>query len=171
MKKIIFLILLQYSFVNLFSQGLKKYPIDVSGCSAYFYCNPGNFDLSYSPDSSKVYIGECSAEQNSYGVICVKFKEPVADINSAEKVLEAYLDFLKTNFKITTAAGYGKGHRLRGSEKIHGIIDYWKDEEKNNWKIKGWTNGDFIVIMYAYSKQELPETKVNVFLDGIVFPE
>jgi hypothetical protein len=171
MKKIIFFILLQYTYSDLFCQVLKKYPVDVSGCAAYFYCNPGNFDFSYSPDSSKVYTAECNADQNSYGVICVKFKDPTTDINSSEEVLVAYLDFLKTNFKITTAAGYGKGHRLRGNEKIHGIVDYWKDEEKNNWKIKGWTNGSLIVIMYVYSKQELPEAKVNVFLDGIVFPE
>jgi hypothetical protein len=171
MKKIFLIVLLQYGCINIFSQIIKKYPIAESGCAAYFYCNPGKFELSYSPDSSKVYTSECIVDGTGYGAICVKFKDPINNIDNAEGVLVAYLDYLKTNFKIVSAAGYGKGHRLNGKENIHGIIDYWKDEEKNNWKIKGWTNGSLIVIMYAYSKQELPETKVNVFLDGIVFPD
>jgi hypothetical protein len=170
MKKIMFLLLLQSCFIVSFSQSFKKYAIGESGCSIYLYCDPGKFEMTYSTDSSGVYTGECNNAEIDYGVICVQLKEAVSDISGAEDLMVSYLDYLKTNFKITTTAGYGKGHRLRDREDTRGIIDYWTDAEKTNWKIKSWTDGKFIVVLYACSKKELPETKVNVFLDGLMLP-
>ncbi|MDP4264643.1 MAG: hypothetical protein Q8941_19090 [Bacteroidota bacterium] len=170
MKKWLFLLLLLYCCTGSFSQVLKKYPINFSGCSAYFFCDPGAFAVDYSDDSSKVYTGECTNQETSYGIICVKLKDTVANINDAEELLVSYLDYLKKNFKIVSSAGYGKGHRLKDRENTRGIIDYWKDEEKNNWKIKGWTDGKFIGVLYTYSKKDLSETMANVFLDGFRLP-
>jgi hypothetical protein len=170
MKKLLLLLLLQNCLIVSFSQSLKKYPIGTSGCSAYFYCDPGTFEMSYSDDSSKVYTAECNNDGTGYGVICVKLSVPASDLTAAEDVLVNYLDYLKTSFKIVSAAGYGKGHRLKDREDTRGIIDYWVDEEKENWKIKGWTDGKFIAVLYAYTKKELPETKVNVFLDSYRLP-
>jgi len=170
MKKLLFIVLFYGCGNAAFSQSLKKYDFGNSGCAAYFYCDPGTFTMEYSQDSAKVYTAECINTETGYGVICVKLVQKISDINTAEEVLVSYLDYLKTSFKITSAAGYGKGHRLRGKENIHGMIDYWKDAENNNWKVKGWTDGAYIVVMYAYAKKELSETKVNVFLDGVTFP-
>ena len=168
MKKLLLILTVQL-FINFsYCQPIKKYPIGNSGCSAYFYCNPGDFNLSYSDDSSKVYTAECEKDSTSYGVICVKLAQPVLDIASAENLLIQYLDFLKTSLKITSSAGYGKGHRLRGKENIHGVIDYWKDSENSKWKVKGWTEGKYIVVLYTYTKKDLSEEKTNVFLDGIL---
>jgi hypothetical protein len=153
-----------------FGQPIKKYAISNTGCAAYFYCNPGTFELSYSDDSSKVYTAECENAEVSYGVIGVELKEPNNNMAASEDLLISYLDYLKTAFKITSSAGYGKGHRLKNREDTRGVIDYWTDEEKNNWKIKGWTDGKFIAVMYAYSKKELPDSRVNLFLDGFRLP-
>ncbi|MBM3416803.1 MAG: hypothetical protein FJY20_10260 [Bacteroidetes bacterium] len=152
-----------------FSQGLKKIPVSRSGCSLYTYCDM-TFDESQSPDSSTVYAGECIKENVTYGIICVKLMNPSADINAAEELLTAYLDFLKGRFNIIKGAGYGKGHRLNKNENTRGILDYWEDNEKNNWKVKAWTDGKFIGVMYAFSKKEWPEQKVNIFLDGFRLP-
>ena len=156
-----------------FAQSLKKYPIGDSGCSAYFFCAPSKFDLSFSDDSSKVYTGDCwSADSLTYGVICVKLKDKVEDIQQAEDLTIGYLDFLKKNFEVSTAAGYGKGHRLEGKENTRGIIDYWKDKTGDEWKIKAWTDGKFIGVLYVYAKGLLKETsKVNVFLDSFRLPQ
>lgn len=168
MKKIILPLLLLIS-CTAFSQSLKKYPVSKSGCSYYNYCD-AKFDISKSTDSSDIYTGECVAADVTYGIICVKLLNPVTDLQMAEDLLIAYMDFLKQSFEITSAAGYGKGHRLNNNENTRGIIDYWKDKENDGWKVKGWTDGKIVAVMYAYSKKELPETKVNVFLDGFRFP-
>jgi hypothetical protein len=170
MKKYVLIFIIQCCCAASFSQSIKKYPVVSTGCSAYFFCDPGTFGLSYSEDSSKIYMGECINDSTNYGILCIQLKEAIPSVTDAETMMVSYLDYLKTAFKITSAVGYGKGHILRGKENIHGIIDYWTDETKNNWKIKGWTDGQFITVMFAYGQKELPDTKVDVFLDGILFP-
>jgi hypothetical protein len=170
MKPFIYSLIFLLSASSSDGQSLKKYPISGSGCSAYFFCDPGAFALDKSPDSSDVYTGECATDDISYGIICVKLKEQISDMQTSEDVLITYLDYLKKSLEITSAAGYGKGHRLKNKENTRGVIDYWKDKAGENWKVKGWTDGRYICCMYAYAKKDLPETKVNVFLEGLVLP-
>lgn len=170
MKRILIALIIILCTSNLHAQSLKKYAVGNSGCSAYFLCKPDTFALDKSPDSSDVYTGECQADGQAYGIICVKMREKIPDLNTSEQTLVAYLDFLKTSLNIVSAAGYGKGHRLKKREDTRGIIDYWKDKDGDNWKVKGWTDGRYIAVMYTYSKKEVDETKANVFLDGLVLP-
>ena len=92
-------------------------------------------------------------------------------MNNAEQELIERLDFMKADFSVTDSAGYGRGLQLSNNSNTRGVVDYWKDSESNHWKIKAWTDGKFIAILYALSKTELPEQKVNVFLEGIRFKE
>jgi hypothetical protein len=153
-----------------YAQKLKKYAIGASGCSAYFMCNPGNFTVDRSPDSSEIYTAECKDGEAAYGIICVKLNQPVSTMEEAEEMLIAYLDYLKPTLNITNAAGYGKGHKLRNSEDTKGVIDYWKDKAGDEWKIKGWTNKSYLAVLYVAGKKEVPISKANVFLDGFLFP-
>ena len=165
-------LLFTFSLCFLFSQAqsLKKVPISNSGCSVYTYC-VFNFEKEYSEDSSLVYVSECTKDDMTYGVICVKLQQPADDLDRAEESLISYLDYLKSNFNIKKSAGYGKGHRLNNNENTRGIIDYWEDADLDKWKIKAWTDGKYIGFLYAYSKKELPDTKVNVFLDSFRLPD
>lgn len=168
MKKLLPLLLLLAAF-NAKSQMIKKYPVGNSGCAIYAYCDL-KFDLDYSEDSSKVYTAECQKDGISYGVICVKLLQEVTDLNAAEDLMMQYVEYLKASFNITKSVGAGHGHRLMGKENTRGVIDYWEDNEKNKWKYKSWTDGKFIGFLYAYSLKELPEEKINLFLDGFRFP-
>jgi hypothetical protein len=169
MKRYSLLIAFSFCFLVSFTQSLKKVPISNSGCSVYAFCD-FRFEMDYSEDSSLVYMSECVKDEVNYGVICVKLLQPADDLDRAEASMISYLDYLKTSFKILKSAGYGKGHRLAGNEKTRGVIDYWEDDGKNNWKIKAWTNGKFIGVLYGYSAKELNETKLNIFLEGFRFP-
>lgn len=173
MKRLLIQLLLLAGFISAESQTIKKIAIknaeSESGCSVYSYCN-FTFQTSYSEDSSLLYTGECSPDSVSYGLICIKLREPLPDLDASEEIVIKYLDFLKTNFSITKAAGYGKGHTLRNNENTRGVIDYWEDDKQNNWKVKAWTNNKYIVVLYAYSAKTLPDTKIDVYLNGLVFP-
>lgn len=151
------------------AQSLKKVPVSNSGCSVYTYCG-FNFETEYSQDSSLVYVSECVKDEVSYGIICVKLLQPAGDLDKAEEMLIDYLNYLKTSFSISKAVGYGRGNRLNKNENTRGVIDYWEDNEKNNWKVKAWTDGKFLAVLYGYSAKELPEAKLNVFLDSFRFP-
>jgi hypothetical protein len=150
-------------------QNLRKYPISNSACSLYNYCE-SKYDVDYSEDSSKVYTGECTSGEVTYGVICIKLLHPLDDLKAAEDLMISYVDYLKVSFDIKSAVGYGKGHVLANNENTRGILDYWEDKSQDKWKIKAWTDGKYIGFMYAYSKKELPENRVNLFLESFRFP-
>ena len=173
MKRHTLLLVFLLCFLFSHAQSLKKVPIsdsfNNSGCYLYTYCD-FQFETEYSEDSSLVYVSECEKDDMTYGVICVKLLTPADNLDRAEESLINYLDYLKTSYKISKSAGYGKGHRLAGNENTRGVLDYWEDSDKNNWKIKAWTNGKFIGVLYVYSAKELPESKLNVFLEGFRFP-
>ncbi len=166
-------LLISFAFLFLSAGGsgqtIKKVAIGQSGCSLYTYCDL-KFDKSRSEDSSAIYTAECVKDGVSYGVICVQLLTPPDSLSQAEEMMIAYLDYLKTSFDITQSAGYGKGHRLHQNENTRGVLDYWEDKEKNHWKVKAWTDRKFIGVLYAYSNKPLPESKVNVFLDGFRLP-
>ncbi len=153
------------------AQSLKKYSIGDSGCSAYLFCDPGIFEKTYSEDSSLVYTGDCKADSLTYGIICAKIKDVISNADDAESLLVNYLGYLKSAFEIKSSAGYGKGHTMNNKPDARGIIDYWKDKDGKEWKIKGWTDGKFIAVMYLYANGKLNETeKMNLFLNGFRFP-
>lgn len=162
-------IVLFFTCPSSFAQILKKYPVGNSGCYIYSYCD-SKYKMDYSDDSSKVFTGECTLGELSYGVICIQLLHPIADINVAEDLMISYVDYLKGSFEITKASGYGKGHRLKEMENTRGILDYWEDKETDKWKIKAWTDGHYIGFLYAYSKKELSEARVNAFLDSFRLP-
>ncbi|MBS1920678.1 MAG: hypothetical protein JST17_10535 [Bacteroidetes bacterium] len=170
MRKISAFLLCACFYLEAQSQSLKKYEINNSGCAVYMYCTPEQFKEAYSDDSSKVYTAECNRDEFYYGVICVRLLTPSENLGEAEDMLISYLDYLKTSFDIKSAVGYGRGNHLNNREDTRGVVDYWKDDLNNNWKIKAWTNGKFIGVLYVYSAKELPETKVDVFLNSFRFP-
>ena len=151
-------------------QPLKKYQISNTGASIYMYCDPKKFDFDYSTDSSSVYTGQCQLAEVQYGIILIKLLQPIDDLKDVEEVMVSYLDFLKADFHVKRAAGYGKGHQLNKDPNTRGILDYWTDTEEQNWKVKAWTDGKMIGVLFAYSKKDLPEEKVNNFLEGLRFP-
>lgn len=169
MKTAFFILPLLIGVLTVTAQSVKKYPIGNSGCSLNSYCEQ-RYSTSLSDDSSKVYTGECKQDEVSYGVICIKLLNPVENLFMAQDLVVAYLDYLKKNFDIVKAAGYSKNYMLQDNRDTRGVLDYWEDIEGNKWKIKAWTDGKYIGCLYAYSKKELPETKINTYLDGFRMP-
>ena len=126
------------------------------------------FDVSLSKDSSTVYNSECTSGGITYGVICVKLLNPRTDLDDAETLTAAYLDYLQSSFNITHAEGYEKGLRLNKDEKTRGISDNWSDANQLKWKVKGWTNGSFLVVLYA-STQKMFTAAVDAYLNSLRF--
>jgi hypothetical protein len=172
MTRYIATIMLCLSTMSASSQGIKKYSIGNSGASVYFFCDPGTFTMTLTEDSSRVYSGDCmTSDSIHYGIICVSLKESVSVGADAENLLIKYLDFLKTVYHIKQAVGYGKGHQLKNDASTRGVVDYWKDADGDEWKVKGWTNGRMMAVLFAYGHKGPGNTpKLDLFLDGFRFP-
>jgi hypothetical protein len=151
----------------------SKYDIEDSGCKVYLPKAPENIDVSYSQDSSLVYTLEVDPEYWSpyrFGLIVVKLKD--VDLNGQEEdMLKAYMDFLKTTLNITSSAGYGLGHTLNTHSTAKGVLDYWLDDQGDDWVVKGWAAESTLTIMYIYGNEPFDNINIQqLFFNGFRFP-
>jgi len=158
------------SCIFLNAQTLKKYDISNSGCSIHMFCQPARFDKEIALDSSTAYFARCTKNEITYGLVCIKLHQEVNNLNLAQTEMLSYLEYLKVEFEIITAKGYEKGFKLKDRADTRGVLDYWSDNKNNNWKMKAYTDGKFIAILYAFSRKEMPEEIVNNYLDGFLLP-
>lgn len=150
-----------------------KTDIGDSGCKIYL---PGKADpvgVSFSPDSSLVYtietLDSTTGAYYHFGSVLVNLNN--VDLEGQEEdVLVAYMDYLKTAFKIEEAVGYGKGHSLSTHSSAKGVLDYWKDSGGDQWAVKGWAAESTIFVMFVYGPGEYPNSNiVDVFFKGARF--
>jgi len=165
-----FLFLLLALTINSHSQSLQKLMIGKTGVTISAYCKM-SFDMARSQDSSIVYNGECLNNKVNYGVICVKLLNPRADMDDATQLVGAYLDYLQKSFNITHVDANQQHLHLNKNENIRGMSESWSDAENNKWVVRGWTNGKFLVVMYTNSKEQPAASKVDPFLNGVIFPK
>ena len=170
MTRLLLLLSFFFCLFNGYTQDPARVAISGTGCTVAVYCFPGRFDAYDLEDGSTVYADECTKGDVVYGINCVKLKKPVMDLAAAEDTVIALLDFMKLDFGIVRAKGYDKGHKLQKDDNTRGVYDTWEDAEKHKWKIKAWTNGNFICVLYMHSGKELPDKKTEVFLEGLRFP-
>jgi hypothetical protein len=159
-------------FISLLStaQDPSRIAISSTGCTLQVYCFPGRFDAYDLEDGSTVFADDCEKDGVTYGIYCVKLKKPVTNLDAAEDSMISYLDFLKLDYGIVKGKGYDKGHKLNKDDGTRGIKDSWEDVDKNKWKVRAWTNGQFICVLHVHSSKELPDKKTETFLEGLRFP-
>ena len=170
MRKLMLFLFLTTCWINLTAQDASKVAISNTGCTVQVFCFPGRFDSYDLEDGSTVYADDCEKDGVTYGIYCVKLKKTITDLAAAEDTIITYLNFLKLDYGIVKGKGYDKGHKLNKNEATLGVFDSWEDADKNKWKIKAWTNGSFICILYIFSGKELPDKKSEIYLEGLRFP-
>ena len=153
-----------------FAQEAARVPISKTGCTVQVICYPGRFDAYDLEDDATVYADDCEKDGVTYGIYCIQLKKPATDLTDAEDSIISYLDFMKVDNGIEKSKGYDKNHRLNQDESTRGIFDSWEDADKNKWKVKAWTNGNFICVLYVRTNKEFPEKKTEIFLEGLRFP-
>ncbi len=152
------------------AQDGTRVAISTTGCTLQVFCFPGRFDAYDLEDGSTVYADDCEKEGVTYGIYCVKLKKAIPDLEAAQDTMVTYLDFLKLDLGIVRGNGYDRGHKLNKDDNTRGIKDTWEDVDKNKWKVRAWTNGNFICILHVHSSKELPDKKTEIFLEGLRFP-
>lgn len=149
-----------------------KVKIGTSDTYAYFP-NDEEFtcEVSYSPDSSKVYTGEVLCGNYHFAIIVVKLNgTELVNQEEREDMLMNYMNYLQEAFSIIGAAGYGKGHTMEKYPEATGIIDYWEDEDGDQWAVKGWADTNTLAVLMLYGTGTYPHyTAQELFLDGFRF--
>ena len=151
---------------------LSKMDIGQSGCAAYFPEGMPDFELSKSEDGADVYTSDMEVDGFRFACITVKFTEPFTDSepDELEELLIGYLEYLQTQFEITSSAGVGLGHTLESAPDARGVLDYWEDGEGTQYAVKGWINQKAIGIMISYGPGEYPHFNLQqMYLDSFRF--
>lgn len=154
---------------SFFMNAQKKYDISNSGCSITMYCQP-SFQSDVDQDANPFYSARCAKDDFSYGILCIKLITEIPNLRAAEDAMVGYIEYLKADYEITTVKGYKRGLKLKERDDTRGVMDYWTDNKGNNWKMKGFTNGKYIAILYVFSRKELLEEKADSYLDSFTFP-
>lgn len=151
----------------------SKYQINQTGRYVYLPADPGEFEVAKSEDGSDVYTREVTSNEFNFAIIMVNFADGAMEEQSPEdleEVLTSYLDFLQTQFGVTDAAGYGRGHTMESNPNARGVIDYWQDSDSLQYAVKGWVDKETLAVLLLYGKGDYPYFNAQeMFLNGFRF--
>jgi len=142
--------------------------IGTTGCSALVFSGDARFHKSVTETGDDLYFHEHEEAGVEYGVICVQLKEQY-ELWEAADLLKQYIEVLKGPFFILHHTGLKKESDWN-SESSHTVVDYWQDGDKQDWKVKGYTNGRHIAVLYVKNISQAEVARQDLFLDSFHFP-
>jgi hypothetical protein len=162
------LLILATSFVLRLSTS-KKFRnsfIGNTGCSVLLISDD-NFEKTITASGDELYFYEASDNNVTYGIICVNMKEACAP-GMAIDMLEDYINKLKAPLFILHHTGIAADADWNSSES-RAVTDYWQDSNKVDWKVKGYTNGECLAVLYVKNIGQVDVKKQDLFLDSFHF--
>jgi len=114
-----------------------------------------------------MHLREYKEDDATYGLISIKFKDVYTNASDAERLLLAFMQQLQHTFTIQYTTGLHVETFLQPNKTA--VTNYWQDAEKRDWKVKGWTNGTAIVVLYIKNIGAVAVAKEDVFLNGPFF--
>jgi len=114
-----------------------------------------------------MHMHECIEDDVTYGVIAIKLKDGYTNLTEAERLLLAFMKQLQDTFAIAHTTGlhvetFMEHHRTA-------VTEYWQDDASKDWKVKGWTDGTAMAVLYVRNIGAAPVGKEDVFLNGTFF--
>jgi hypothetical protein len=145
---------------------VKNQLIGHTGCSALL-ANDDVLESSTTASGDQLYFHEFREKNVHYGMICVQMNTE-HDLEEAEIMLSAYINKLKGPFYILHNTGIHEDADWN-SEDSKTIVDYWQDCNKKDWKVKGYTNGKTLAVLYVKNIGHVDVKKQDLFLDSFHF--
>ena len=146
----------------------RRLQIGDTGCSVHFFSIPVEFDFTETNEGDKMYFTEYEDKNIGYGILCAQLNESLT-LEEAQHVMTNYLDRLHKPFNALYNTGIDYCKTWRQAENCVKLVDYWQDENGFDWKIKGYTDGKTIAVLYVKNINETPVEKQDLFLDSFSF--
>ncbi|MBO9684576.1 MAG: hypothetical protein J7502_18230 [Flavisolibacter sp.] len=148
------------------SKKIKLQFIGNTGCSALLSSN-NNLDSTVTQSGDQLYFHEFKDRNVTYGMICIDMNEQYS-LAEAEEMLRSYIDKLRGPLYILHNTGIHEDADWN-SETSKTIVDYWQDYSKKDWKVKGYTNGKTLAVLYVKNIGNADVRKQDFFLDSFHF--
>jgi hypothetical protein len=165
MENLIFLLATSFVLRLSTSRKFKNYSIGNTGCSALMFTN--SFKKTLTPAGDAFHFNEFSEKDVTYGIICIDLKQAY-DLDEATEMLRTYTNKLRAPFFILHNTGLAHSCDWNHHASIT-LVDYWQDADQQDWKVKAYTNGKTIAILYVKNIGHVEVKKQELFLDGFHF--
>jgi hypothetical protein len=150
--------------LRLSTSKLQRYSIPYAKVS--FLSHTPKFKINPTKAGDKMYFQSYEMENAGYGIICIHMSER-QELDHAGKILYKYMQTLRAplgiiaNLKIEKCADSKPG--------IIELQDYWQDEQGKDWKVKAYTNGRVVCILYVKNIGATTVKQHDRFLNGFRF--
>jgi hypothetical protein len=148
------------------SKRIKLQFIGNTGCSALL-SSDNKLDSTLTQSGDHLYFHEFKDQNVTYGMICIQMNHKYTPAE-AEEMLRSYIDKLRGPFYILHNTGIHDDADWN-SETSKTIVDYWQDSNKKDWKVKGYTDGKALAVLYVKNIGHVDVKKQDIFLDSFHF--
>lgn len=131
-------------------------------CSVLFSPD-ATFDFSRSDEGDQLYFAEHTDKNSTYGVLCASIHSRLS-LEEAGDVMTTFLNRLRTPFNAPYNTGVNRCEN-RVNDCVT-MVDYWQDADNLDWKVKGYTDGQVIAVLYVKNINEITVEKQDEFLDS-----
>ena len=143
----------------------KRYIIG-NGCSALLFSGHNTLHTKYTDEGDRIFFYDHEVNGVTYGLIIVQMRE-LYTLHQAENILVQYINRVRRPFGIA----FNIAMDVEKKEGVVTISDYWQDNQGTDWKIKGYSNGKTIAVLYAKNIADAPVNEHDEFLNGFRFPK
>lgn len=152
----------------------KKYGIEKTGCSMYFFGKPSNWDITPLSNFDSLYVAQSEHNGSFYGAFVIKsnaVSEKDLTASGKEQRMLNFLDVFKETYEIKRCVGVGLGRTLEAYPAVIGAIDYCEDDKQHNFVIHTWNNGNIVAILFIIYGDEEPNINMQqLYFNGFKFP-
>lgn len=146
------------------SPRLRRYFIGNSGATCLLFTAGKSLSVKYTPEKDCIYFNDYTDNGVTYGLICIEMKDLYTK-RQAKKILVAYINKMRTPFKIA----YNVAMDIQRKSNVVLVSDYWQDNQCRDWKIKGYTNGKVMAVLYVKNISLAAVKDHDAFLESFRF--
>ncbi len=141
-----------------------------SSCSLYLPIEAGDLTCTATATPDAMHFGETmDAGGVTYGFITICLNAPVPEGAAAQALLSHFMRALHPSFGIVHTTGEEGNLPHVSCWNTRGLVDYWQDADGVDWKVKGWTNGSGVAVLYVRNINKAEACTADIFLDSILF--
>jgi hypothetical protein len=144
-----------------------KTVIGDTNCSVLFAADT-EFDFTQSDNGDQLYFAERTDKKIGYGILCARLGERLP-LDEAKDVMTTYVNRLQKPFHALYNTGMVPCQSWRQEDDCIKMIDYWQDANKMDWKVKSYTDGQTIAVLYVKNINAIAVEKQDEFLDSFSF--
>ena len=163
------LIMLLTASLVMFRSAKKFRPtrIGATGCTVLL---PSTVDFEHTrnEEGDQIYYADHYEKDCRYGVICAWLSKPLM-AEEASGLLKSYVERLQGPFSAEHSTGVLVTSEPTLTYPVTAMTDYWQDGQGQDWKVKGYTDGRIVSVLFVKNIGEGEIDKQDAFLDSFSF--